>query len=220
MTRDNVFASFSHLRQLYQQLVDIDAAFRMIVQHLKNPGDWFPPLFLLRAHSSYLGAAHLSLAGQLPEAYMLLRGSIENGLYGFYFMHTPASHERWLRRHDNDATKKSVQDEFRIRALLRLLSKHDNRLGEIAGALYERTIDFGAHPNERALSQVIRLTQTESERRFHVNYLTGHTTGMDLCLKSTAQAGVLVLKVFQRVYPERYDLIGLATRLDTLQQNL
>ena len=137
-TRSNVFASFANLPKTYQRLADIDAGFRMIGENLKNPPDWFVALFLLRAHSSYLGAAHLALAGQLPEAYMLLRGCIENAVYAFYFHRIPDSHDRWLRRHDSDTAKKTVQDEFRIRALLRLLKKHDPRLGQIADELYER----------------------------------------------------------------------------------
>jgi hypothetical protein len=213
-------ATFANLPAEYRRLADIDAGFRLIGENLKNPDDWFVPLFLLRAHSSFLGAAHLALAGQLPEAYMLLRGSIENAVYAFYFHKTPDSHERWLRRHDSDKTKRIVQGEFRIRALLRLLSKHDETLGSIADQLYERAIDFGGHPNERALSQVLKLSETEADRLLHVNYLSGHTVAFQSCLKSTAQVGVLVLKVFQKVFPERYDLLGLSERLKELQQNL
>ena len=82
------------------------------------------------------------------------------------------------------------------------------------------SIDFGAHPNERALSQVLKLSKGEGERRLDVNYLSGYTTGMELCLTSTAQVGVFALKTFQHVFRERYDLLGLSARLTTLQTGL
>jgi hypothetical protein len=218
--RNKVFASFANLRPQYQRLATIDAAFRLIGENLKNPPDWFVALFLLRAHSSFLGGAHLALAGQLPEAYMLLRGSLENAAYSFYFSQVPESHERWLRRHDSSAAKQVVQDEFRIRALLKLLKKRDETLGKIATTLYERTIDFGAHPNERGLIQMLTMSETDRERQLQVRYLTGHSSAMDLCLKTSAQVGVCVLKVFQYVFRERYDLLGLSDRLKVLEQGL
>jgi len=216
--RRNVLASFVRLQPSYRRLSDVDKGFRLIGENLLNPPDWFICLFLLRTHSSYLGGAHLALAGQLPECYMLLRGSLESAVYAFYFHHNPRSHERWLRRHDSPQTKKIVRDEFQIAALLRLLIKHDEKLGTIASTLYERTIDFGGHPNERAVTQMLKLTK--KERRIDVNYLTGHTSGMDLALKSVAQVGVCGLKIFRYAFPERYDLLGLTDRLRQLEADL
>lgn len=220
MSRNNIYASFANLREEYRRLSDIDAGFRLLVDHLKNPGDWFAALFLLRAHSSYLAGAQVALAGQLPETHMLLRGSIESCLYAFYFHQRPASRDTWLRRHDSDAARKLVRDEFKIAALFRLLKEQDKRLGAIGQELYDNSIDFGGHPNERSLSQVLKVSKDGAERHFHVNYLTGHTVGMELCLRRSAQSGVFALKVFQQIFPDRYDLIGLSERLGQLQQGL
>lgn len=219
-TRNNVFASFERLRPQYKRLADIDSAFRVIGQNLDNPPDWFTALFLFRAHSSYLGGAHLALAGQLPEAYMLLRGCLENGLYAFYFHRNPDSRDRWLRRHEGNSAKKTVQSEFQIRALLRLLDRHEGKVAVVARDLYERTIDFGGHPNERALTQVLKLSKSDDGRRLDLNYLTGHTEAMDLCLKTTMQVGVWALMVFDRVFPERFALLGLSDSLKHLQEGL
>lgn len=218
--RNNVYASFANLRPQYRRLAEIDAAFRLIADNLTNPGDWFVPLFLLRAHASYLGGVHLALAGQVPEAYMLLRGSVENAVYGFYFHHTPDSQERWLRRHDSDRAKKVVRDEFRIAALLVLLKKHDERLGYVAQTLYDGAIDLGGHPNERGLLQMLKLSKDEASRQIDLQYLTGHTPAMDICLSTAARVGVVVLRVFQHVFQQRYDLLGLSARLAELEQRL
>jgi hypothetical protein len=219
--RRNVIASFVLLRPQYQRLADIDAGFRLIAENLHEPRDWFVALFLLRTHSSYLGAAQLALAGQLPESYMLLRGSLENAIYAYYFEKTPDSHMRWLRRHDSAKSKRVVEDEFRIRALLRLLRNDDVKLGTIATRLYEHTIDYGAHPNERGLTQTLKRSEPDKgTHRLDVSYLTGGNKAMDLCLKSTARVGVCGLRVFAHVYPERYNLLGLTARLQYLEEGL
>jgi hypothetical protein len=220
-SRRNVIASFVQLRPKYQRLADIDAGFRLIGENLHEPRDWFVALFLPRTHSSYLAAAHLALAGQLPESYMLLRGSLENAIYAFYFEKTPDSHMRWLRRHDSEKTKKAVQEEFAIRALMRLLTRHDEKLGGIAKTLYEHTIDYGGHPNERGLTQTLKHSQPSARtRRLDVSYLTGHNRAMDLCLKSTARVGACGLRVFAHIYPERYSLLGLTERLPAFEKGL
>jgi hypothetical protein len=43
---------------------------------------------------------------------------------------------------------------------------------------------------------------------------------MDLSLKTAAQAGVLGLKIFETVFPERYALLGLTETLRELQDGL
>jgi len=66
----------------------------------------------------------------------------------------------------------------------------------------------------------LKLSKKDAERQFQVNYLSGHTTGMDLCLRTAAQVGVCALKTFKLVFPERYDLLGLSDRLRLLESGL
>jgi hypothetical protein len=128
-SRRNVLARFVTQQPTYQRLAEIDRTYQLICHSLLDPPSWFVSIFLLRAHSSYLAAAHLARAGQLPETYMLLRGCLENAVYGFYFHHKPESHERWLRRHENAKAGKIMRDEFKIARMLRLLTEHDSECG-------------------------------------------------------------------------------------------
>ncbi len=70
------------------------------------------------------------------------------------------------------------------------------------------------------MTQVLRLSKTEAERELRVDYLTGHTLGMELALRTAAQVGIVALKVFERVFPEPYALIGLSERISQLQQGM
>src|SRR3989442_15571833 len=115
--RGNVFATFIKTRPAYDKLVGIDQAYRQIQENLVNTQEWFSAFFLLRAHSAFLGAASLALAGQVPEAYAVLRTCLEYSLYGHYLAQNPGSRETWLRRHDDAAAKQRVRDEFTIRRL-------------------------------------------------------------------------------------------------------
>ena len=218
--RNNVFATFERLNPAFHFLSEIDKSYRLIAGNLKNPPEWFVALFLLRAHSSYLGAAHLSLATQLPESFMVQRGCLEHALYALYFHHHPDSHERWLRRNESTITRRAVRDEFKTGVMLALLKKDDVALHALVETLYERSIDYGAHPNALALTQMLKMTETADGGRFDVRYLTADELTLKFAIGSIAQVGVATLRVFQHIWRERFDLIGLSAKLEELRHKL
>jgi hypothetical protein len=151
----------------------------------------------------------LAISGQTPEAYMVLRGCLENALYGLYVTRNSECQETWLRRHDSKENKNKARKEFTIRKLIDLLKKEDHILGNIASDLYERTIDYGGHPNERALLSVTKKNESENKISFQSAYLIGNEPALQLCLKSCSQIGVCALSIFQLIYKERFDMLGL-----------
>lgn len=219
--RHNTLATFVQARSVWGLLNRIDGVFRRAIDGMHNARAWFAGFFLLRAHAAYLGAVRLSTSGQLPEAYMVLRGCLENALYGLFIHENPGLREVWLRRHDAAASKQRVKDEFRIGRMLNLLEARDPATGWPARDLYERTIGFGAHPNEMALLTVLRQAQGEGVVRFDLNYLSdGSTPALVLCLKTNAQVGVCGLKIFRLVVPERFDILGISDELVRLAVGL
>lgn len=219
-TIDNTYATFHNIKPLYNRLKDIHTVFCKIVDNINNTPDWFPIFFLVRSHSAFLGAVRLALSGQVPEAYMVLRGCLENAFYGFYVLRKPESKETWLRRHDDEKSKKKVRKEFKISNLLDLLENEDDRLRDIASNLYERTIDYGGHPNERALLSVTTKIVDEHKTTFQSAYLIGNEPALELCLKSCSQIGVCSLSIFQMIYKERFDILGLSNALKVLKTGL
>lgn len=219
-TIDNTYATFHNLKPPYNKLKDIHTVFRKIVDNIGNTPDWFATFFLVRSHSALLGAVRLALSGQVPEAYMVLRGCLENALYGFYVTRKPESKETWLRRHDDKESKNKVRKEFKISNLLNLLEKEDGRLRIIASDLYERSIDYGGHPNERALLSVTTKKVDENKTTFQSAYLIGNEPALELCLKSCSQIGVCALSIFQMIYKERFDILGLTDALMVLKKGL
>lgn len=218
--RGNQYATFANLKAEFRKLMAIDKAFRKLIENLNHSKDWFAAFFVLRAHSNFLAAVRLAASAQIPETFAALRSCLENGLYGHYIAKNPNARETWLRRHDDDAHKKAMRNEFQFTKLLQFLAGVDAHEGKAVDTLYERTIDFGAHPNERALMQTLQMNKGEGKIEFKVVYLGDDNIQLRHALRTSAQVGVCVLGMFKLVYKERFDLVGLTNDLDALRQGL
>jgi hypothetical protein len=174
--------------------------------------------FLIRAHSSFRAALRLCLSGQIPETFMVLRGCLESALYGLYVAGNTDRQEIWLRRHDSEASRRRVQNEFAIRNVLNHLQGIDTKTHEIAKSLYDRTIDYGGHPNERAISTQIKTESTESRVDFTAEYFLCGGLPQKASLKSVAQVSICSLDIFYNVFRDRYRILGIDLRLDQIRR--
>lgn len=220
VARRNTFATFVQARPVWDRLDTIDTLFRRAIEAMNNSRAWFAGFFLLRAHASYLGAVRLSTSTQFAETYMVLRGCLENALYGLFVHENLTLGPVWLRRHEDKTSKQKVRAEFRIGRMFSLVKTKDRTTGTAARSLYERTIDYGAHPNERALTSVLRQTENADSIRFDVDYLSSTPEPLALCLQTTAQVGVCSLRIFRLVIPERFTILGLSDDLDNASRGL
>src|SRR5260370_42555922 len=82
------------------------------------------------------------------DSYPLQRSCLENAGYAHLISTTPELSERWLNRDDDPGSK----SRFTNRAVREAISASDDELAVIYQDLYERTIDFGAHPNEKTVT--------------------------------------------------------------------
>ena len=117
LARRNQYATFQNLGGPYRRLRELDDLFLKALSNLDNPTEWVPAFFFYRSHSAFRAAVQLSMAGQIPETYMVLRGCLEFALYGVYFWRNPDSWPIWCERHESPAAKKKVRKEFKTRAL-------------------------------------------------------------------------------------------------------
>ena len=203
--RKHSFASHHRLKGEFERLRVIDSAFVAVFDQWLDPENTLVAPLAIRAHSAFRAAAQLSLAGQLPEAYMVMRGCIEHALYGNYIdLHRDAWNV-WSKRGDDEAARKLCVRTFSGRNLFDSLRARDHRLGEIAGQLYERTIDFGAHPNELGVGSTMDFEERpDGGISFAYTYLSGDGMPLRLCLKSLAQTGLIVLDILCLIFPKRF----------------
>lgn len=218
--RHNTFATFVNLPQKYSVLKNIHDLYKYAIDNLINTPEWFAAFFLLRAHSAYLGGVRLAISGQCAETYMVLRGCIEAAIYGLYLSRNKNSHETWLNRHNNEESLKRVKKEFKSVNLFNFLKTVDPKIFKTATLLYERTIDYGAHPNELALTSLLKKTEEGDMVNFKLNYLSGYTPAFHLTLKTTAQVGLCSLYIFKNVYSDRFKILGISQKLDELKAGL
>lgn len=215
--RNNQFATFVGKEAEVGDLTAIDGMLKALLEGARDPKPFVPMTFLLRSHSAYRAAAGAVMAGQLFEAQALLRLCLEHAAYGHYIGGDNALWERWMRRHDSDDHRKAVRNEFTGAKVEKKLEAADISLAKAYKTLYERLIDFGAHPNEKGFSMSSNLRRENGDVHIEAIYLHSDGLPLDLALKTTAQVGIAVLRIGQILYPQRFKDLGLDTDLDGIK---
>ncbi len=217
--RNNQFATFVGKAAEVADLVRIDGMMKRLFEGTVNPKPMMPMSFLLRAHSAFRSATGAVMAGQLYEAQALLRLCLEHASYGHYIGPDRDRWERWMRRNDSEAHKAAVRQEFTANKVKKALEAADAKVAEAYEHLYERLIDFGAHPNEQGFSMSSAIRRQENgDVHLDTVYLHGEGKALDLALWTTAQVGIAVLRIGQLLYPSRSKELGLDTELHTFMQ--
>ena len=216
----NSFATYVQLPERYARLRDIDDLFRRVLKGIENAAPPFPAVFLLRVHSFFLAATQLGMGGCVPETYAVLRGCLENALYGLSFAVNPEKARIWFERHEGDRERQAVRREFTIGRLKALLEGLDPHLHEHVTVLYERTIDMGAHPNVAALLMPTEITKGAKRISVKTAYLSSDPELIQTTTRSTAQVGVTALSILRLVWPDRFKTFGFDQELDVLKTGL
>ena len=217
---ENTFCRFVHDKQLFTRLGEIAEAYGPVISHLSGASDWFAALFIPRAHSAWLAGVRLALGGQPPEAYAVLRACLENSLYCFYLSGNSERAETFLRKHDDDAWFRKMRNEFRPSRFLNLLRQTNERAARVASVLYQRTIDYGAHPNPRALLTSMCMSDVNGRRHVDVGYTALDPAALALCFTTGAQIGISSLDIIAIAEPNLFQDAGFGERLDKLRQGL
>lgn len=217
--RTNQYATYAN-KEEFKTLRKIDDCFFRILDKPINPRPWFPFQFIHRSHSAFRAACGMIMAGQLQESNAMLRLSLETAAYGYYVSTDQLIAEAWLQRHDGLDQLKDFKRKFQHVTVRELIKANAGKLGQIFEELYERTIDYGAHPNERGFSMNSKIEENADAVNFLQIYLHGDGLLMDFAIKSCAQVGVWNLSIFQLVYPEKFQLLGVKVWLEELRKRL
>lgn len=219
--RGNQFATFVNKRSEVIDLIAIDKMFRKLVDGAVNPRPLLPIGFLQRAHSAYLSACSAVMGGQLLEAQALLRACLEQAAYGHYIGTDHERWERWMARHEprSRTQQDKWRDEFTHGKVARSITAADAALGYQYNQLYDRAIDYGAHPNQ--LGDSMGSTVEDSDdggKRLLTIYLHDDGLMLDFALKTTAQVGICALCIAQLIYPLRMQATGVQFELETISK--
>jgi len=144
-----------------------------------------------------------------------IRRFISNGY--FIFKH-PELAELYFKRDENLQTKREMRRKFKNQAIINEFKADDKALGDAVETLYERVIDYGAHPNKKSLSSVLKKIDLEDSIRFELSYSTNNPLVIRLGLKTATQVGIACLKIAEKVLPERFTIVGLADKIKQLSR--
>jgi hypothetical protein len=212
----NSFATFEQLADEFKRVREINDLFSSTLKLLEKTDHPFEVLFFFKAHSAFMGAVRLEVATQVPETFAVLKVALESSLYGLFIYkdsNYPELAEIWLKRHDSPEAIRNVKKKFQIGNMWPVLNNLDPKLHEKVKYLYSRAIDYGAHPNERSLISALKQTSKGESIQLDFQYLTKDTTFIGLGLKSSAQVGLLCLKMLELIFQKRFEIAGLSEKL-------
>jgi hypothetical protein len=216
----NVIANFAHGSPEVQLMQQIDELLRRIAANLIEPKNSVVALLLLRTHSAYRAATLLAASGMPTDTYPAIRSILETAGYALLIHREPRLGEMWLRRDEGPPEKQAVRKAFTPRAIKDALEHVDRGLLQVFDTLYEYCIDFGAHPNEKALTANLSMTEDGKTKHLKVQYLHGNTVFTIGAMKNTARAGLFALFVFQHTMAARFELLGLKDEMNSLRGRL
>lgn len=134
------------------------------------------------------------------DSFPLQRLCLESAGYARLIAASPQLSEIWLKRDENP---QELKTNFTNRAVSEAISADDARLGKIYQDLYERSIDFGAHPNEKGvLTNVLKESVGTGTLKFWM--LAGDGPPLQHALRTCAQVGICSLKVLNLVFREQF----------------
>jgi hypothetical protein len=216
----NSLASFVRRQGEYQVLLRIHRCFAKACDNLSNPPNFLAAVLIVRSHAAYLAAVRLAMSGQLPETFPLLRTTLEYAFYALHIDNDPESGVIWLQRHETTESLKAIKKTFQHVAVMGTLKSADAQLHATLEMLYERTIDFGGHPNERGVAGSMTLTETEDRKNFGAKLLDDNELALAHAAKTSAQIGTGALCIFEIIFRDRFRLLGIDLDLESLKSFL
>lgn len=168
-----------------------------------------PASLFMRAHLLFQTTCELATSGALYASMPIQRASLECAAYVLWLAKDPLALKIWLERDECSVTKKSARNHFTFGNTVKAIRRSDTGLAHIYSELYERTIDFGAHPNPLGIWSSANVSSAGPH--VMISQIGLHNRGPELtaALKSTAQTGVFLVRIAQLVWPERVSLLGL-----------
>lgn len=182
------------------------------------------PMFLsLNAYTVWTSAVRMALTGHEAAVYPLLRTAVESACYALVITRRPRLGVIWSARHDGEAERKASRKAFTpaVSDAADELEKFQPGSGKFVLELYEASIDFGAHPNTRAvMNHVHDLASGGEQEGFGVGSIyPGDSLQVFRALVAVIEAGRGISMVLTCCLPTITDDVANAVRELERQQN-
>jgi hypothetical protein len=203
--------------QWYAALAVIDDCFVRVGKNLTNPVPVMTGLLLRRCQYAYKTAAGLALAGQVVEVFSMLRSALEYAAYCLAIFDDPTLEDVWMGRHVSAGQLKAQKQAFAIANVRGAISRRDAKIADIFDEFYQRTIDFGGHPNPHGAFSAMILDERGAETALTAVALSNDSTTVAHALKSAAEIGLTALHILQHVFEAKFELLGIRQDMQVLK---
>jgi hypothetical protein len=208
-SHDNQHATFFRKREAVALLIAIDAEFAKVTKDWLNPQSEVVAMLFVRCHAAFRAAAAEAMAGQAVESYRQCRGMMENAAYALHIHRDAALATVWLNRHQDEASFKASKRAFRHDVVVESVTAANQHASARFEELYQRTIDWGGHPNERSVTGSMKMVKEPDRRVMLAVMLHGDDAALAAALKSVAQCAMVSLEMLQAVYNAKFELLGI-----------
>lgn len=128
------------------------------------------PIFLsTNAFMIWTSGVRVAMSGHESAIYPLFRTALESACYALLISLKPELEAVWSDRDKGDAERKASRKAFggTVADVVKHLEVMQAGLGTFISSLYEASIDYGAHPNTRAIRNHLQVTPpTDEQKRF------------------------------------------------------
>lgn len=219
----NTIATFAHKEEAHRLCRIDDLMFEVAVDWKGAPPTVktiVPLMMFFRAHSAFRGAAALGMGGATVEGMAVLRLCLEFAGYAALVGQEPALAATWFDRDVDSEKEKAARRAFTHGAVQAAIAKYSPDLAGIYDELYDRLIQFGAHPNEKSVTGNLKLDIQETQTFLNQIYIQGDGIILDHWIRTANQVGLCVLKVFEQVHAVRFATLQIGDRINALAQGI
>jgi hypothetical protein len=211
----------------YDLIRRVDKCFVDVSAHLAYAKPVFAAHMFLRSHYAYKTAASMTLAGQVPESFVMMRSCLEYAGYALAIFadpgmaDVPSREEVFVNRHVDATSMKAQKEEFKIGKIVQEITAHDQKLANTFQFLYQRSIDYGGHPNPHGMLTAMSIDKEDdkfSSISITTLALTLEPLPLQFAMKSAAQVGLTSLYIFQQMFKAKFELLRVRAEMDALRQ--
>lgn len=210
----NQKANIGRFPAQYELIRRVNICLSAAGQKLINPKPLMCAVLFLRCQYAYKAAAGMALSGQSVEAFVMLRSSLEYAGYALAIFNDASLEVVFSNRHITSADMQAQKRAFRISEIKKVIEAFDPKLADLFQIFYDRSIDFGGHPNPHATFSAMEMPSENSVVALAMvtdPHIIQHT------LKSVAQVGLTALYIFQHIFKAKFELLGVRAEMDKLR---
>ncbi|MBB6249160.1 hypothetical protein [Rhodanobacter sp. A1T4] len=198
-------------------LIELDAIWRTELFGEATHLAPVPASIVVQSFYFWLAAVRVALSGHATAVYPLLRTGLEAACYAYKLVKDPTLTSVWLARDRNAESRKKCRQAFTSAVSeVAKLPEIDPLLGTAIREMYDACIDFGGHPNPRALFDHLNMSDNTGSDAVMMSIvgLNGPTSVNTVrALAAAAEHGFFAIIICANA-------TGDHPRADTLQQRL